>query len=485
MRDEEPTAAGGVDPMAGAAADLAAAAVAGSGANDEVPTAAAAVDPIAGVTAAAAAADGGAAAGARAAHGGAAAVAAARGGAAAVAAASRPGSHWIPLGLHGDDAGVAAGEKVLILTWGSLTLPKAPAFDTRIVFTMLKASEGANGATVQATAYRVLVWSFAALARGVRPTHDHDGVPFTQDHHPARAALAGQPLTLLGGRPVHGRWHEMRGDWKFLRESLHLRQHYGCQGRMCHLCMASRTPGPDFMGDFSRGARHRERVTHRAFCVEQRESGNPTPLLQIPGFNFRRVFFDVMHTLDLGILQVAAPSALHELLSEGAFGPPRLALHDRLLAATATYHRWCDQTRPSAKVKQFTQAWVKLPHPQIGQVQSKAAATRALAYWLRDLMGPLASAPGASRASKVRWGFFYWTCRADELMRSAGRHLKAPPTPGVGAPHRAGAHLLLLAQPPGGGTGRAALESPPQAPCLDPYCIRQYGDQSSVSAMLH
>ncbi len=190
--------------------------------------------------------------------------------------------------------------------------------------------------------------------------------------------------------------------------------------------MASRTPGPDFMGDFSRGARHRERVTHRAFCVEQRESGNPTPLLQIPGFNFRRVFFDVMHTLDLGILQVAVPSALHELLSEGVFGPPRLALHDRLLAATATYHRWRDQTRPSAKVKQFTQAWVKLPHPQIGQVQSKAAATRALAYWLRDLMGPLASAPGASRASKVRWGFFYWTCRADELMRSAGRHLSAP-----------------------------------------------------------
>ncbi len=327
---------------------------------------------------------------------------------------------FVPLGLHGDDAGVAAGEKVLILTWGALTLPKAATLDTRIVFTMLKASEAGHGASVQSVAYKVLVWSFKALARGVYPECDHDGAPFGQDHHPKRARLAGQPLTLLGGQPVGGRWHEMRGDWKFLRESLHLRQHYGCKGRVCHLCHASRTPGPQYMGDFSRAASHRSIVTQAEFAKEQRATGHPTPLLEIPGFNFRRVFFDVMHTLDLGVLQVAVPSALHELVDEGVFGARRLPLDARLLEATAAYHRWCAENRPPAMAKQFTQAWVKLPHPRISQMQAKAAATRSLAYWLREACAPLKK---NSRASKVRWAFFEWTCRADELMRRAGRHL--------------------------------------------------------------
>ena len=349
---------------------------------------------------------------------------------AAVDAAAAAPAHFIPLGIHGDDAGVAAGEKVLIITWGSLTVPENPTLDTRIVFSMIKGSEGSlkRKATVQGEAYRVLTWSFRALAHGYYPTHDHAGVPFSTNHHPERFALAGKPLALLRGQPVGARWHELRGDWKFLREACHFTEHYNCKRRgMCHLCKAMFSPAhEDFFGDFSRAAPFRDLTTHGDFVETQRTRPKPpaTPLLELPGFNFRRVFFDIMHTVDLGTLQLAIPSALHELVfDEGVFGQAGargVSLEDRLLEAHAHYVTWCAANDQPPQARAFTEAWVKLPDPQIGQLQAKAAATRTMAYWMRDACAPL---KGSSRHAKVRWGFFFWTCRADLLMRRAGRHL--------------------------------------------------------------
>ena len=41
----------------------------------------------------------------------------------------------IPLGMHGDDAGVQGQGQVTTLTWGSL-VAKLPTLDSRIIFTM-------------------------------------------------------------------------------------------------------------------------------------------------------------------------------------------------------------------------------------------------------------------------------------------------------------------------------------------------------------
>ncbi|MCP4245062.1 MAG: hypothetical protein GY772_31365 [bacterium] len=141
----------------------------------------------------------------------------------------------VPLGIHGDDAGAHGDEKILVVTWGSVATA-LPTLDTRVLFAMAKDSEMAKPASLQ-TLWRVLAWSFCCLADGVYPAADHDGRPFGPGHHPGRAALAGKPLTVEGHR---GCWAELRGDWKFLRETLFLRNFYGTPN-ICHLCSARRS----------------------------------------------------------------------------------------------------------------------------------------------------------------------------------------------------------------------------------------------------
>ena len=75
------------------------------------------------------------------------------------------------------------------------------------------------------------------------------------------------------------------------------------------------------------------------------------------------LFFDIMHTMDLGILQLVIPSALAELVAsrdEGGLwgGANRLA---RIAAASADYHRWCDRNRVPTqyRAKAITESWVK------------------------------------------------------------------------------------------------------------------------------
>ncbi len=235
-----------------------------------------------------------------------------------------------------------------------------------------------------------------------------------------RARLAGTPLCTLGNRPIGALLHEVRGDWKFLRECLHLKEHYNSKGRLCHRCFATKRRGPQHFGDFRRTAPSRALVSHQEFERAQRARGNPTPLLDMPRFNIARVHFDLMHCMDLGILQVAVPSALHELTRDASVFPGR-ALNDRLEAATAAYHEWCAANgHASNKARAITRPWVTLPHPQIGQLHCKAAAMRTMAYWVRDVCAPLQ----VSRAGHVRWAFFYYLCSADEVMRRAGRHLR-------------------------------------------------------------
>jgi hypothetical protein len=47
----------------------------------------------------------------------------------------------VPLGIHGDGAGSTAGEKVFVMTWGGLAVPKPSTLDSRILFTCLRESE--------------------------------------------------------------------------------------------------------------------------------------------------------------------------------------------------------------------------------------------------------------------------------------------------------------------------------------------------------
>jgi hypothetical protein len=137
----------------------------------------------------------------------------------------------VPFGFHGDDAGVHGQEQVLVITWGSVAL-KQCTFDSRIVFTMLRVASILDSATTMHTVYRVLQWSFKALSDGKFPDADHNGKLFSKAHHKHRFLMAGKDLA--GG--MCGAFAEMRGDWKYLKEALHLQQYYGSRDLICHRC---------------------------------------------------------------------------------------------------------------------------------------------------------------------------------------------------------------------------------------------------------
>ena len=154
---------------------------------------------------------------------------------AATAAGDRPAADaapaaCVPLGIHGDDAGVRSGgkEKILVLTWGAVA-GKQNTLGFRLLFTSVKLSETPCVREV----YRVLVWSMQVLFRGVYPDADHTGRPWPPRSW--RAEQAGKPLALVGGKIWSGCWRELRGDWKWLKESLELERHYGTPDNMCHL----------------------------------------------------------------------------------------------------------------------------------------------------------------------------------------------------------------------------------------------------------
>ena len=85
-------------------------------------------------------------------------------------------------GIHGDDAGAHGHDKVLVVTWGSVAVD-LPTMDSRLCFSMLRDADAVSGVTREKL-YKVLTWSFKALATGLFPAEDEEGRGFGPGHHP-------------------------------------------------------------------------------------------------------------------------------------------------------------------------------------------------------------------------------------------------------------------------------------------------------------
>lgn len=330
----------------------------------------------------------------------------------------------IPIGIHGDDAGGHGSEKVTVLTWGSVAIGGG-TLDTRLVFSMLKESETPSGTGLDRL-LQVLSWSLNAMQDGRYPSHDHDGRPFSLDYYPARAALAGKALS---NGSFCGVWAEMRGDWKFLREALHLQQHYGSND-ICHRCAATHH-GLDhglIYTNFCQTAALRQTLRNPVEWLSSAlAESSPSPLLQLRNFCVTRVFFDIMHCLDLGVLQLAVPSALAELVGQGGSLPIEIFragdLAGRLAKATRHYRAWAAaHARPMRSVR-FSKRWVQGPYPQITQLQAKAAELRSMQYWMRDVCSAVAEDHGSH--GHIRAKLFESLVQVDETCRASQRFLTA------------------------------------------------------------
>ena len=145
---------------------------------------------------------------------------------------------------------------------------------------MLKDNDSAGRPTTDGI-HNVLVWSLQALAAGVYPSTDENGRAFGPQHHPHRAALAGQSLASARC----GVFAELRGDWEYLWKALSLRQYYGADS-CCHLCGAHKKDLTLRYTDFRRASALRATHVSNAKWMASATS----VLARIPGFHVWRCF---------------------------------------------------------------------------------------------------------------------------------------------------------------------------------------------------
>ena len=101
----------------------------------------------------------------------------------------------VPLGFHGDDAGIGGGhDKALMLSWGSCAVAGAGTLDSRLLFCIVRLSELLRPDDLLA----VLTWSLNVLGDGHWPEADHTGAAWPPGS--ARALRSGQVLTNHGWR---------------------------------------------------------------------------------------------------------------------------------------------------------------------------------------------------------------------------------------------------------------------------------------------
>ena len=183
-----------------------------------------------------------------------------------------------------------------------------------------------------------------------------------------------------------GAWTELRGDWKYLVETLYIQDHYANDDHICHLCNVRKIYGEYPYTDFSRTAgQRRTHVSNEEWVARANTLAHICPLIFIIGFSILRCVFDCMHTLDLGILQVAIPSCLRDLAAEAVWRGGR-SLAAQLTAAYVSYRAWCQRSKvPCAARQKFKPTvWMKSGYPRISQVTAKAAALRSMLYWVSE-----------------------------------------------------------------------------------------------------
>ena len=347
-----------------------------------------------------------------------------------------PPEHRVPLGIHGDGGTMHGGEKITALSWGGL-VRKGSTADTRLMFVVLKDSEAVTSNTTLYKAFDVLKWSLQCLVTGLHPVADHEGQPFGPDHWPERAKRAGEPLAPVKPRgKLCGAWCELRGDWEFLRSALGLQHHYGAK-QICHLCQAC-ADGPMAYGDhFTADGPLRETlVGPEPNGPNGWASKTPvSPLTQIPGFSVWRCMYDIMHTLDLGILQRLIAASLQGLLglpaganrsaaaAEASFWPARTHLA-RCQQATNAYREWANSTKvpQSSRVKRITTRWVTGAFPDVLQKHAKAAALRAMLPWVAEVAE---ARRGQSEVATLRATCLHSMAALDRVYSQQGRFLTA------------------------------------------------------------
>ena len=125
----------------------------------------------------------------------------------------QPSGLSMPYAIYGDDAGVFEKSKVLILMLHAVLCDR-PTIERSFLITVLPYDWVADGVTLN-DLYTQISWSLQACEFGRHPFYDSDGTALEG----WRATVAGQ--RLAGPWNMTFGWFE--GDWKFTKETFHLK----------------------------------------------------------------------------------------------------------------------------------------------------------------------------------------------------------------------------------------------------------------------
>ena len=288
-----------------------------------------------------------------------------------------------PLRIYGDDCEHFKNQSCLIMSWSS-PLCSLPVKQSRFLITALPLPEVVSNDTLNRINTYV-GWSMQALYEGKWPALDPDGEPWPPGSD--RAKLAGTDLDpVFGSRAMIG---QLAGDWKFLKEVLHLPRHYNRRD-MCHECLAvHHGEGPPF-SDFGDEAEWADtEYTHEDYL---RDLGEDLPFFVslVPFFFLGMVLVDTMHVFHLGILLWAIGSELILLCQRGHFGHFRGDRKVRTNAAlAAAYESFKAYTRK--KQEGHSQDIFTLNSLGRGdsddvypEIKAKASNARVITQWLYE-----------------------------------------------------------------------------------------------------
>ena len=171
---------------------------------------------------------------------------------------------------------------------------------------------GCKGRCTFASVWEVIIWPFNALQAGRFPSVRSDGTPFdssTRIGDAWRAKMAGKPLPFRCG-PI-----QFRADWSFLKCALNLTgwRPEGDTLRVCWKCLADCTRYPFTSVGFDalwRGTL----LTHQIY-LQMCMANNiwVSEVFGLPGFRLEHITADLMHCVDLGIVQYLLGNVIWEL----------------------------------------------------------------------------------------------------------------------------------------------------------------------------
>jgi len=252
----------------------------------------------------------------------------------------------VPIGLHGDDAGVYLKEKLLVLQMHSLLANDDNMFQ-KLLITVMTYSLAIGGVTMNMI-LNVLKWSLASCYFGIHPPHDHllqEWEPGTVQHRlgQARAYIANGWCLI---------WNHIEGDWKFHKEFWSIR-HYGML-LICHWCNACKRGSEDMVYTNIRddAGWRRTYITTAEHLAGLRDDRTHNPMYGLPNFSLWRIFIDSMHSLELGMVQIIWGSLLTDLCMQGCYGEG--SMKERLERVHHRYLQHCDTHNTTARCEKFT-----------------------------------------------------------------------------------------------------------------------------------